>query len=292
MPDPADTSRSSTLKFWKMHGLGNDYVLVDNRDGRIREEDLGALARRLCKRRFSIGADGLLLLGNSSVADVRMRIINADGSEAEMCGNGIRCFAKYCYENGVVDKTELRVETLAGVKDIWLELEDGKVSAAKVNMGKPILERQLIPVLGEGRCIGEELDVDGSTFEATCLSVGNPHCVIFVDDVAGFPVEDIGPKIENHQLFPNRINVEFAEPASRNELKVRVWERGVGETLACGTGACAAFVAANLLGKIDKACVVHLLGGDLRIEYQGDKILMTGPAEKAFEGTTELKHQM
>ena len=289
MSGPADTSRPSTLKFWKMHGLGNDYVLVDNRDQKIREGNLGQLAKRLCERRFSIGADGLLLLYNSSVADVKMRIFNADGSEAEMCGNGIRCFAKYCYENDVVDKTELSVETLGGMKNIWLELQDGKVGAVKVDMGRPILEREQIPVLGEGRCIGEELEVDGATFKMTCLSVGNPHCVIFVDDVDNFPVAELGPKIENHQLFPNRINVEFAQALGRDQLKVRVWERGVGETLACGTVACAASVAGNLLGKTDGACVVHLLGGDLSIDYQEDRILMSGPAEKAFEGSLDLR---
>jgi len=289
MSGPADTSRPTTLKFWKMHGLGNDYVLVDNRDQKIREGNLGQQAKRLCKRRFSVGADGLLLVYNSSVADVKMRIFNADGSEAEMCGNGIRCFAKYCYENGVVDGTKLTVETLGGTKNIWLELEDGEVSAAKVDMGKPVLERRLIPVLGEGRCISEELEVDGETFRITCLSVGNPHCVIFVDDVDSFPVERFGPKIENHHLFPKRINVEFAQAPTRDELKVRVWERGVGETLACGTGACAAFVAGNVGGKTDTACTVHLLGGDLNIGYQGDRILMSGPAVKAFEGTAVLK---
>ena len=289
MLGPADTSHASTLKFWKMHGLGNDYVLVDNRDQKIREGNLGQLAKRLCKRRFSIGADGLLLLYNSSVADLKMRIFNADGTEAEMCGNGIRCFAKYCYENDVVDKTELSVETLGGMKSIWLELQNGKVGAVKVDMGRPILEREQIPVLGEGRCIGEELEVDGATFKMTCLSVGNPHCVIFIDDVENFPVAELGPKIENHQLFPNRINVEFAQALGRDQLKVRVWERGVGETLACGTGACAASVAGNLLGKTDGKIVVHLLGGDLCIDYQEDRILMTGPAEKVFEGTLDLR---
>ena len=289
MSGPADTSRPTTLKFWKMHGLGNDYVLVDNRDQKIREGNLGQLAKRLCTRRFSVGADGLLLVYNSSVADVKMRIFNADGSEAEMCGNGIRCFAKYCYENGVVDGTKLTVETVGGTKNIWLELEDGEVSAAKVDMGKPVLERRLIPVLGEGRCISEELEVEGVTFRITCLSVGNPHCVIFVDNVDNFPVEKYGSEIENHSLFPNRVNVEFAEAHGRSELKVRVWERGVGETLACGTGACAAFVAGNLMGKTDTACIVHLLGGDLNMEYQGDRTLMTGPAVKAFEGAVDLK---
>jgi diaminopimelate epimerase len=289
MPDRVDTVRASRLKFWKMHGLGNDYVVLDNRDGKIREEDLGKVAQKVCRRRFSIGADGLLLVCNSSVADVKMRILNADGSEAEMCGNGIRCFAKYCLENNVVSKTELRVETLAGVKPLWPVIKDRKVKAAKVDMGRPALERQQIPVVGEGRCIDEELEVDKAIFKITCLSVGNPHCVVFVEDVDDFPVEEVGPKIENHQLFPNRINVEFVQAEKRDELKVRVWERGVGETLACGTGACAAVVAGNLLRKTDSVCTVHLLGGDLSIEYAGGRMLMTGPAEKAFEGISNIE---
>ncbi len=289
MPNRTDIVRGSRLKFWKMHGLGNDYVVLDNRDGKIGEEDLGKVAQKVCSRRFSIGADGLLLVCNSSVADVKMRIFNADGSEAEMCGNGIRCFAKYCYENNVVSKTELRVETLAGVKPLWLVIKDREVKAAKVDMGRPVLERQQIPVVGEGRCIDEELEVGGTIFKITCLSVGNPHCVVFVEDVDGFPVEEFGPKIENHQLFPNRINVEFVQAEKRDELKVRVWERGVGETLACGTGACAAVVAGSLLRKTDSACTVHLLGGDLSIEYAGGKMMMTGPAEKAFEGISDIE---
>ena len=277
-----------SLKFTKMHGLGNDYILIDNRDGKIKDKDLGNLVKKLCHRRFSIGADGLLLLYDSSVADVKMRIFNADGSEAEMCGNGIRCFAKCCYENGIVHKTELTVETQAGAKKIWLKTEGGKVKAVTVDMGSPIFERQRIPVIGKGRCVEEELKVDGETFRITCLSVGNPHCVIFVDDVNGFPVEMFGPKIENHRLFPNRVNVEFVQVMKQDEIKVRVWERGVGETLACGTGACAAFAAANLLGKIGNTCTVHLVGGDLHIEYADGKMLMTGPAEKSFEGIVEL----
>ncbi len=278
------------ILFWKMHGLGNDYIVIDNRDARINEDDLERTARRLCRRRFSVGADGLLLLYNSSAADVTMRIFNADGSEAEMCGNGIRCVAKYCYENSIVSKTEMRIETLAGVKKIRLKIDaDGKVRTVTVNMGKPILKREEIPVLGEGECIDEPLEINGNHFKVTCLSVGNPHCVIFVDDVDAFPVEIFGPKIENHRLFPNRINVEFVQVIKRDELKMRAWERGVGETLACGTGACASVVAGNLLRKTDRVCTVHLLGGDLNINYADDNILMTGPAEKAFEGVLELE---
>ena len=194
-----------------MHGLGNDYIIVDNRDGKIREGEMSGLAKRLCERRFSVGADGLLLVHGSSVADVRLRIFNSDGTEAEMCGNGIRCFAKYCYENGVAKKEELRIETLAGTKRTWLTVEGGKVKSVKVDMGSPVLERSRIPMLGRGTCIDEELKAGKEKFRVTCLSVGNPHCVIFVDDVMGFPVREVGSKIENHRLFPNRVNVEFVQ---------------------------------------------------------------------------------
>jgi len=276
------------VSFWKMHGLGNDYILVDNRDGKLKEENLGKIAQRLCRRRFSVGADGLLVLSNSSAADAKMRIFNADGSEAEMCGNGIRCFAKYCFEKGIVNNTELKIETLAGIKNIKLKLENGKVISVTVDMGQPVLDRRLIPVQGEGRCINEELRVDDLTYRMTCVSVGNPHCVIFVNDVESFPVETVGPKIENHSLFPKRTNVEFVQILGVDKLKIRVWERGVGETLACGTGACAAVVAANLLHKVGDRCTVSLLGGDLDIQLRDDRIFMTGQAEKAFEGVTDL----
>jgi len=266
-----------------MHGLGNDYIVIDNKDGKIRENEISALARRLCQRRFSVGADGLLLVYDSAVADVKMRIFNADGSEAEMCGNGIRCFAKYCYENCIVRKEETRIETLAGVKGAWLTVENGKVSKVRVDMGVPSLERGSLPMLGQGPCINEDLEVDGERFKVTCLSVGNPHCVLFVDGVEGFPVQDVGSKIENFRLFPKRVNVEFVQVLNRNELRVRVWERGCGETFACGTGACASVVAGTLLKKIGNRVTVHLLGGDLEIEYSGN-IWMTGPAVKVFEG--------
>jgi len=271
------------VKFWKMHGLGNDYIVIDNRHGEIKEEVIPGLARKLCRRRFSVGSDGILLVYDSNVADVRMRMFNPDGSEAEMCGNGIRCFIKFCYENAIVSKLDPVVETLAGLKRVWLTVKDGKVVSVKVDMGKPEFDRRKIPMVGEGTFINQNLKVDGNQYNATVLSVGNPHCVIFVDNVDEFPVEDIGPKIENNALFPNRVNVEFVEVPSRRELRVRVWERGAGETLACGTGACASVVAAKTLNKIDGLATVHLLGGDLEIEYR-DRIFMTGPAEKVFEG--------
>jgi diaminopimelate epimerase len=272
------------MKFWKMHGLGNDYVVIDNRDGKIGDAEAAELAVKLCKRRFSVGADGVLFVSNSAVADSKMRIFNADGSEAEMCGNGIRCFAKYCYENGIARKNELVVETLAGNKRAWLTVENGLVVSVMVDMGVPVLERNKIPMVGEGTCINEDLQVNGEAYKVTCLSIGNPHCVIFVDDVDDFPVQRVGSKIENHKVFPKRTNVEFAQVLSENEVKVRVWERGCGETLACGTGACASVVAGNLLKRLSGKVRVHLLGGDLEVEY-AERLFLNGPAEKVFEGT-------
>jgi diaminopimelate epimerase len=271
------------MKFWKMHGLGNDFIVIDNRNLQISDAEAAELAQKLCERRFSVGADGLLLVSNSSVADAKMRIFNADGSEAEMCGNGIRCFAKYCYENNIAKKNELTVETLAGVKRTWLTVEDNTVISVMVDMGTPTLDRSNIPMLGRGTCVNEDLRVNGEQYKVTCLSVGNPHCVIFVDALDDFPVERVGPKIENHSLFPKRTNVEFVQVLNRNELKVRVWERGCGETLACGTGACAAVAAGNLLKKIGNKVRVHLVGGDLEVEYT-ERLFLSGPAEKVFEG--------
>jgi diaminopimelate epimerase len=264
------------MKFWKMHGLGNDYVVIDNRDEKISNAEATALARKLCERRFSVGADGLLLASNSAVADVKMRIFNADGSEAEMCGNGIRCFAKYCYENNIARKSELTVETLAGIKRTWLTVENDLVTSVMVDMG--------VPMLGNGTCINEDLQVNGESYKVTCLSVGNPHCVIFVSAVDDFPVQRVGSKIENNRLFPKRTNVEFAQVLSETEVKVRVWERGCGETLACGTGACATVVAGNLLKKLGSKVLVHLLGGNLEVEY-AERLFLNGAAEKVFEGT-------
>jgi diaminopimelate epimerase len=269
-----------------MNGIGNDYILIDDRESIIKDEEIIPLAKRICERRFSIGADGLLLLQDSIKADVKMRIINSDGSEAEMCGNGIRCLAQYCYDNAIIDEKEFIIETLAGNKKVNLTIKSGTVKNVLINMGKPSFERKDIPMKGKGRCINESLNINDKQFFITCLSVGNPHCVIFVDDVNKFPVTEFGPKIENDPTFPNRVNVEFTQIINRKEIEVRVWERGVGETLACGTGACAAVVASNILGKIDQNVIVHLLGGDLGIEYD-ENIMMSGSAEKAFEGSFE-----
>jgi diaminopimelate epimerase len=272
------------MRFWKMHGLGNDYVIIDNRDQKIRDQQAPAVAKKLCDRRFSIGADGLLLVCPAKLADVKMRIFNSDGSEAEMCGNGIRCFSKYCYENGIVKKTVFPVETLAGIKNIELTLDGTEVQSVKVDMGVPNWQRSALPMLGEGEAVNIALAVDGEPYPVTCLSMGNPHCVTFVEDVDNFPVDYVGPTIETDAVFPKRVNVGFAQVLSRAEMKVRVWERGCGETLACGTGICAAVAAANRLGKVDGKVTVHALGGDLQVQI-ADTIYLCGAAEKVFQGT-------
>jgi diaminopimelate epimerase len=271
------------IGFWKMHGLGNDYIVFDNREKKISGNQAAELAKRLCERRFSVGADGLLLVSDSTVADAKMRIFNADGSEAEMCGNGIRCFAKYCYENGIVAKQEFKVETLAGIKHVWLTLNCNEVSTVKVDMGAPNWNRSSLPMVGKGTCIDKTLEVNGEAYKVTCLSIGNPHCIIFVDGVDDFPVEKVGPKVENHKAFPKRTNVGFVQVLNNEELKVRVWERGCGETLACGTGTCAAVAAANKLGKVGNKVTVHVLGGDLQVEV-ARSLFLSGVAEKVFEG--------
>jgi diaminopimelate epimerase len=272
------------MLFWKMQGLGNDYIVVDSKKQRISDQQIPKLAKKLCQRRFSIGADGLLLVYPSNVADVKMRIFNADGSEAEMCGNGIRCFSKYCYENGIVLKNAFNVETLSGIKQIWLTIKDSEVYSVKVDMGAPNWERSALSMHGQGTFINETLEIDNKPYTITCLSMGNPHCIIFVEKVEEFPVNIIGPIVENYKAFPYRTNVAFVQILNRNELKVRVWERGCGETLACGTGTCAAVAAANRLGRVNNNVTVHLLGGDLKVEV-GKTLLLIGAAEKVFEGT-------
>jgi diaminopimelate epimerase len=272
------------VQFWKMHGLGNDFIVIDNRDGIILEADMAELARKLCERRFSVGADGLLFLANSKAADLQMRIFNADGSEAEMCGNGIRCFAKYAYENGIVKKTEFAVETLSGLKKVWITLKGNAVCVVRVDMGTVEWERSKIPMGGEGKAINVDLTVDEEKYKVTCLSMGNPHCVIFVENVDEFPVEYMGPIIENHKVFPNKTNVEFVQILKRDLIKVRVWERGCGETLACGTGACASAVAAHTLGYASPKVKVQLLGGVLEVSV-ANHVYLSGPATKAFEGS-------
>ena len=254
-------------------------------------EDAAETARRVSDRHFGIGSDGLILICPSDKADFEMRMYNADGSRGEMCGNGIRCVGKYVYDYGLTDKTSLSVETLGGIKHLFLEVEDGKVSLVKVDMGPAILEPEKIPVTAEGsRVVDEPLQVDGKTFRMTCVSMGNPHAVIYVDDVQGMDLEKTGPFFENHERFPNRINTEFAHVLDRNTVEMRVWERGSGETLACGTGACAVAVASILNGYTEDQVTVRLLGGDLKIEWdrEANKVYMTGPAEVVFDGEIRL----
>ena len=277
------------MKFTKMQGLGNDYVYVNCMEQMV--EDAAETARRVSDRHFGIGSDGLILICPSDKADFEMRMYNADGSRGEMCGNGIRCVGKYVYDYGLTDKSSLSVETLRGIKHLFLEVEDGQVSLVKVDMGPAILEPEKIPVTAEGsRVVDEPLQVDGKTFRMTCVSMGNPHAVIYVDDVQGMDLEKTGPSFENHERFPNRINTEFAHVLDRNTVEMRVWERGSGETLACGTGACAVAVASILNGYTEDQVTVRLLGGDLKIEWdrEANKVYMTGPAEVVFDGEIRL----
>ena len=284
------------INFVKMHGLGNDFILIDCINKSLGDSSfVSYLTKKLCNRNFGIGADGLILILPSSKADLRMRIFNYDGSEAQMCGNGIRCFAKYAYENKLVSKNKFTVETLAGIitpELIFQDLKDKKVLRVKVDMGTPKLRRREIPMTGEDTptVVDETLKINSEqTFKVTCVSMGNPHCIVFVDDVQSIQVDEIGPKIENHPFFPEKTNAEFIQIINNKELNFRVWERGVGETLACGTGACAALVAAVLNKKTDQEATIHLPGGDLDIRWADDKhIYMTGPAELAFRGEMEI----
>lgn len=273
------------LKFTKMQALGNDFVVLDAREGALGGPGtLGELARRLCRRRLGIGADQMLVLSGSGKADFRMLIYNADGGEVEMCGNGIRCLARYIWDRGLSEKKVLDIETLAGI--IRPEREGDMV---RVDMGEPVLEGREIPVDLDGLVADYPVEVDGETMLITCVSMGNPHAVIFVDNLGGLPVSYYGPKIENHPLFPRRTNVEFVEVLSPEEIRMRVWERGAGETLACGTGASAAAVASSLKGLTGRAVRVHLEGGDLLVEWSREgRVFMTGPAEEVFEGEIKI----
>ena len=277
------------IDFVKMHGLGNDFILIDCLNKSLGDSSfLSYLTKKLCDRNFGIGADGLILILPSSKADLRMRIFNFDGSEAEMCGNGIRCFAKYAYENKLVSKIKFTVETLAGTITPELIFKDKEISGIKVNMGIPKLRRREIPMVGEDTptVVDETLKINHEqAFKITCVSMGNPHCITFVNDVQSIPVDEIGPKIENHPLFPEKTNVEFIQVLNNQEINFRVWERGVGETLACGTGACASLVASVLNKKTDRKATIHLPGGDLNIQWADDgHVYMTGPAELVFRG--------
>lgn len=277
------------MKFTKMHGCGNDYVYVNLFEEQI--ENPAKVSIAVSDRHFGIGSDGLITIGASESADFRMRIYNADGSEAEMCGNGIRCVAKYVYDHKLTDKTEITVETGAGVKTLQLTVEDDKVTLVRVDMGEPILTPDEIPVVADGdRVVDEPIVVDDKEWRMTCVSMGNPHAVVFVDDVAHFELEKYGPLFENHVRFPKRTNTEFVQIISRNEAIMRVWERGSAETWACGTGTCATVMACILNGLTDNDVLVHLRGGDLRIVYdeKSNHVFMTGPATEVFEGEIQL----
>ena len=277
------------MKFTKMQGLGNDYVYVNCFEEKI--ENPPAVARYVSDRHFGIGSDGLIMINPSEVADFEMEMYNADGSRGEMCGNGIRCVAKYVYDYRLTDKTQISVETLGGIKYLDLTVEDGKVSQVKVDMGKPELEADLIPIISEReQVIDEPIEVDGKEYHMTGVSMGNPHAVIYVDDVKGLDLEKIGPKFENHERFPKRINTEFVHCIDRQTVEMRVWERGSGETLACGTGACAVAVSSILNNLTDTRVTVKLLGGDLQIEWdrEKDRVFMTGPATVVFDGVIDI----
>ena len=277
------------MKFTKMHGIGNDYVYVNCFEESIKNP--AEVSKFVSDRHFGIGSDGLILISPSAKADFRMNIYNADGSQAEMCGNGIRCVAKYVYDHKLTDKTEITVETGAGVKTLQLTVEDDKVTLVRVDMGEPILTPDEIPVVAEGnRVVDEPIVVDDKEWRMTCVSMGNPHAVVFVDDVAHFELEKYGPLFENHVRFPKRTNTEFVQIISRNEAIMRVWERGSAETWACGTGTCATVMACILNGLTDNDVLVHLRGGDLRIVYdeKSNHVFMTGPATEVFEGEIQL----
>lgn len=277
------------MKFTKMHGLGNDYVYVNCFEEKI--DNPPAVARFVSDRHFGIGSDGLIMINPSKTADFEMEMYNADGSRGEMCGNGIRCVAKYVYDYGLTDKTQISVETLGGIKYLDLTVEDGKVSQVKVDMGKPELEADLIPIISEReQVIDEPIEVDGKEYHMTGVSMGNPHAVIYVDDVKGLDLEKIGPKFENHERFPKRINTEFVHCIDRQTVEMRVWERGSGETLACGTGACAVAVSSILNNLTDTQVTVKLLGGDLQIEWdrEKDRVFMTGSATVVFDGVIDI----
>ncbi len=284
------------IRFTKMHGLGNDYLLVDAMKGAPPEEKLPAIAKALSDRHFGIGSDGLILVEPSRVADFKMRIFNSDGSEAEMCGNGIRLFAKFVYERGHTRQRDLEIETLAGIIRPRLRLSGNEVTEVRVDMGEPRLRRSEIPMKGpdQEKVVAEKLRVLGQRYEATAVSMGNPHCVLFVENVDKARVAEIGPAIERHDLFPRRTNVEFAQIVGDGQIKMRVWERGAGETLACGTGASAVVVAGVLNGLSPRKATVHLPGGDLKVHWnqEDNHVFIEGPAEEVCTGETRLDERL
>lgn len=277
------------MKFTKMHGCGNDYVYVDCTEDMI--DNISETAIKVSDRHFGIGSDGLILIKSSEVADFCMDMYNNDGSRGKMCGNGIRCVAKYVYDHDLSDKKKLKIETLSGIKELDLTVENEKVSYVTVNMGSPITKPSLIPVISDKDIlIKEPITVGDKTYEITCVSMGNPHAIVFIEDPFKVPIETLGPLFDFHEIFPERVNTEFVSVIDRNHIKMRVWERGSGETLACGTGACASAMACILNGLTDLEVTVSLIGGELVIRYDEEKntIFMTGPAVEVFSGVIEL----
>ena len=277
------------MKFTKMHGAGNDYVYINGFTEKMAQEDKPEWVRKVSDRHFGIGSDGAIFINPSNVADFEMEMYNADGSRSEMCGNGIRCVGKFVYDKGLTDKTQFTVVSAGKIKVLDLTVEDGKATQIKVNMGEPILEAKQVPVVSDSEEVIDEpiyiSEVD-ETYNMTCVSMGNPHAVVFMEDVEQLAIEKIGPYFENHVRFPNRTNTEFVKVLDRNNVQMRVWERGTGETLACGTGCCATAVACILNGYTDEEVTVHVLGGKIKIYWDREEnlVYMTGPAETVFEG--------
>ena len=277
------------MEFTKMQGCGNDYVYVNGFENKI--DNPNKLSEIVSDRHFGIGSDGLIVINPSEKADFKMSMYNADGSEGKMCGNGIRCVAKYVYDNKMTDKTTITVETLSGIKTLELNVKNDKVETVKVNMGTPILLPKDVPVVSDkDKVVDEPIVIDDKEYRITCVSMGNPHAITFIENTDDLEIETIGPKFENNPIFPDRVNTEFVQVLDRNTVKMRVWERGSGETFACGTGACATVVACVLNGLTDDKVTVKLLGGDLFIEYNREEntVYMTGPAKVSFTGKIEV----
>jgi len=279
------------LEFTKMQGCGNDYVYVNGFTQKIEMDKKPEIVRRLSDRHFGIGGDGVIFINPSEIADFEMEMWNADGTRSQMCGNGIRCVAKYVFDYGLTDKTSLTIESFGSIKYIDLTVENGKVSLVRVNMGAPILEAKLVPVVSDNeQVLDEAIEVEGKTYKMTCVSMGNPHAIVFMDDVAGLEIEKVGPYFENHKRFPERTNTEFVKVIDKNTVEMRVWERGSGETLACGTGCCATTVSCILNGYTDNKVTVKVLGGEILCEWdrEANLVYMTGPAVTVFDGTVEI----
>ena len=277
------------LNFTKMHGIGNDYIYVDCFKEQFTVDDAVTYAPILSNRHYSIGADGIILIMPSNIADVQMRMFNYDGSESEMCGNGIRCVAKYAYDNNISRNNPMKIKTLRGILEAKLFIKNDEVDSVEINMDSPILEGLKIPTtINKERIIDEPINIDGKTYYFTCVSMGNPHCVIFVDSIDDIDISKIGSYIENNSIFPNKTNVEFVEIINKGEVKQRTWERGSGETLACGTGASAVCVAGFISGRTDNVILNHLLGGDLVLRYENDTVFMKGETRYCFNGTVKI----